>query len=60
VSGLYTGLHEPGSSHIEMLKSFIPEHLIEKGYQEARDKNYLGHEHGDGCLIWGTLKNTGI
>jgi S-adenosylmethionine:tRNA ribosyltransferase-isomerase len=51
VGGLLTGLHEAGSSHLELLKAFVPPTLLEKAYSHAEEKGYLGHEFGDSCLI---------
>jgi len=51
VSGLLTGLHEPGESHFELLQAFAPRPLLEAAIAHARDEGYLGHEFGDSSLI---------
>ncbi|MBK04530.1 MAG: S-adenosylmethionine tRNA ribosyltransferase [Deltaproteobacteria bacterium] len=51
VDGLFTGLHDAGSSHIELLNSFVSTSLLEQGYQQAQQLGYYGHEYGDTCLI---------
>jgi S-adenosylmethionine:tRNA ribosyltransferase-isomerase len=51
VDGVLTGLHEPGSSHFEMLKAFAPEGLLREAYAHAEAAGYLGHEFGDSSLI---------
>lgn len=51
VDGLFTGLHDVGSSHMELLGSFVDKDLLHRGYQEAQTLGYLGHEYGDTCLI---------
>lgn len=51
VSGLLTGLHESGSSHLKLLSNFAPLPLIQEAYAEAMVQGYLWHEYGDSCLI---------
>jgi S-adenosylmethionine:tRNA ribosyltransferase-isomerase len=51
VSGLLTGLHEPGESHFELLQAFASRPLLEAALAHARDAGYLGHEFGDSSLI---------
>ncbi|MFS0750108.1 S-adenosylmethionine:tRNA ribosyltransferase-isomerase [Oceanobacillus sp. 1P07AA] len=50
-NGLITGLHEPKSSHLEMLTSFIDESLLLNAYEQAIKEGYLWHEFGDMNLI---------
>ncbi len=52
VTGLLTGMHEDGTSHLQLLQSFAPWHLIEKAYTHAKRLGYLWHEYGDSCLIF--------
>lgn len=54
VDGLLTGIHEPGTSHYEMLRAFAPEALLDRAHAEASKVGYLGHEFGDTCLILGS------
>jgi S-adenosylmethionine:tRNA ribosyltransferase-isomerase len=51
VTGLITGMHEDGTSHLQLLQSFAPWKLIEKAYSQAKNLGYLWHEYGDACLI---------
>ena len=51
VDGLFTGLHEPGTSHFDLLTAFAPESLLRAGYEHAVSRGYLGHEFGDSSLI---------
>jgi S-adenosylmethionine:tRNA ribosyltransferase-isomerase len=51
VTGLLTGLHEPGESHFELLQAFAPRSLLESALAYAREAGYLGHEFGDASLI---------
>ena len=51
VSGLLTGLHEPGESHFELLQAFAPRELLEAALAHAADAGYRGHEFGDASLV---------
>ena len=51
VSGLLSGLHEPGESHFELLTAFAPRALLEAAVAHASAAGYLGHEFGDSSLI---------
>ena len=51
VSGLLTGLHEPGESHFELVAAFAPRGLLEAALAHAAAAGYAGHEFGDSCLI---------
>jgi S-adenosylmethionine:tRNA ribosyltransferase-isomerase len=55
VDGLITGMHELGTSHMEILNAFCPTHLIKKAYKEAIEKAYRGHEYGDISLLQGRM-----
>ncbi|HEU4894542.1 MAG TPA: S-adenosylmethionine:tRNA ribosyltransferase-isomerase [Acidimicrobiia bacterium] len=51
VDGLLTGWHEPRSSHLTLMESFLARDLLDRVYQEALDCGYLWHEFGDLLLI---------
>jgi S-adenosylmethionine:tRNA ribosyltransferase-isomerase len=51
VDGLLTGLHEPRSSHLQMLAAFAGPSLLGRCYQAAIDAGYLWHEFGDVHLL---------
>ena len=51
VNGLFTGLHEPRSSHLHMLNAFAGEPLLRRCYAAALDHSYLWHEFGDVHLL---------
>ena len=51
VDGLLTGLHEPESSHLDLLRAVAGDDLLERSYREALDHGYLWHEFGDSHLI---------
>jgi S-adenosylmethionine:tRNA ribosyltransferase-isomerase len=51
VDGLFTGLHEPRSSHLHMLNAFAGEPLLRRCYAAALEHSYLWHEFGDVHLL---------
>jgi S-adenosylmethionine:tRNA ribosyltransferase-isomerase len=51
VDGLLTGLHEPGTSHFELLEAFAPRELLLRAVDHAGRSGYLQHEFGDSCLV---------
>ena len=51
VDGLLTGLHEPGTSHFELLEAFAPRALLLRAVDHAGRTGYLQHEFGDACLV---------
>jgi len=51
VSGLLTGLHEPGESHFELLQAFAARALLEAAVAHAAAAGYRGHEFGDASLV---------
>jgi S-adenosylmethionine:tRNA ribosyltransferase-isomerase len=51
VSGLLTGLHEPGASHIELLEAVAGREAVRATYAAALDHGYLWHEFGDVTLF---------
>jgi S-adenosylmethionine:tRNA ribosyltransferase-isomerase len=52
VDALLTGMHEPTSSHFQLLQAFAPAALITGAYAEAARAGFLEHEFGDSCLIF--------
>lgn len=51
VDGLLTGLHEPSTSHFDLLEAFAPRPLLLRAVEHAARTGYLQHELGDSCLI---------
>lgn len=51
VHGLFTGLHEPGTSHFDLTAAFAPRPLLEAAGRHAAAHGYLGHEFGDTSLV---------
>jgi S-adenosylmethionine:tRNA ribosyltransferase-isomerase len=51
IDGLLTGLHEPESSHLDMLRAAAGEALLERAYDAALELGYRWHEFGDSHLV---------
>ncbi|MCB0413750.1 MAG: S-adenosylmethionine:tRNA ribosyltransferase-isomerase [Bdellovibrionales bacterium] len=47
VDSLVTGMHEKGTSHMNILDSICPISQVERGYKEANALGYKSHEYGD-------------
>lgn len=51
VTGLITGLHEPGASHVQLLEAVAGPALVTAAYDRAVAEHYLWHEFGDSMLF---------
>lgn len=51
VDGILTGMHEPRTSHFDLMLAFVPLPLLEAALAHAEAAGYLGHEFGDLCLV---------
>jgi S-adenosylmethionine:tRNA ribosyltransferase-isomerase len=51
VDAVLTGMHEPDSSHFELLESFAPRALLLELAARARQLGCLAHEFGDAALV---------
>ncbi len=51
VTGLVTGWHPPGASHLALLAAVAGGTLVERAYAEAVRSGYRWHEFGDSCLL---------
>jgi S-adenosylmethionine:tRNA ribosyltransferase-isomerase len=51
VSGLVTGWHAPGASHLHLLEAVAGHELVRAAYAEAERQDFLWHEFGDSCLL---------
>jgi len=51
VTGLVTGWHAPGASHLALLAAVAGGGLVEQAYAEAVRLGYRWHEFGDSCLL---------
>jgi S-adenosylmethionine:tRNA ribosyltransferase-isomerase len=50
VDALLTGVHEPGTSHYDLVSAFVPRDLLEAATRHAETESYLAHEFGDSLL----------
>jgi S-adenosylmethionine:tRNA ribosyltransferase-isomerase len=48
---LFTGMHDPGTSHDALLHAFAPEGLLRRAHAAATARGFVGHEFGDSMLI---------
>lgn len=51
VDALLTGMHEPRTSHLDLLSAFVAAPRLQAAYLEAIQRGYLWHEFGDVNLI---------
>jgi S-adenosylmethionine:tRNA ribosyltransferase-isomerase len=51
VTGLVTGWHAPGASHLDLLEAVAGADLVAAAYDAAVRERYLWHEFGDSCLL---------
>jgi S-adenosylmethionine:tRNA ribosyltransferase-isomerase len=51
VDGIFTGQHEPSTSHFSLLEAFAPRKLLESAFEHAVRAGYLHHEFGDSWLV---------
>lgn len=51
VTGLVTGWHAPGASHLGLLEAVAGPGLVRRAYAAALAGNVLWHEFGDSCLF---------
>jgi S-adenosylmethionine:tRNA ribosyltransferase-isomerase len=51
VDGIVSGMHEPGTSHYELLCAFQEDDALETMAVEAEEHDYRAHEFGDAVFI---------
>ncbi len=51
VDALLTGIHEPGTSHYQLLRAFADEKSLRRASAELHAHGYRTHEFGDSALI---------
>jgi S-adenosylmethionine:tRNA ribosyltransferase-isomerase len=57
VDALFTGMHDPGTSHDDLLHAFASEELLRRAHSAASARGFLGHEFGDSMLIAAAAPN---
>ncbi len=53
IDGVFTGVHEPSTSHYDLLEAFAPADLIAQATRHAEATRYMIHEFGDAMLVLG-------
>lgn len=56
VCAVLTGVHDPGTSHRELLASFAPPERLDEAFAVAEAHEMLGHELGDAMLVWASRR----
>lgn len=51
VTGLVTGWHDPGASHLLLVEAVAGAPLTQRAYDAAVEEGYLWHEFGDSALL---------
>jgi S-adenosylmethionine:tRNA ribosyltransferase-isomerase len=51
VHAILSGVHEPGTSHYELLRAFADDKTLEAANEEMSARGYRTHEFGDSVLI---------
>lgn len=51
VDGLLSGVHEPGTSHYDVVSAFAPAPLVHAAHEHAAARGLLVHEFGDATLV---------
>jgi S-adenosylmethionine:tRNA ribosyltransferase-isomerase len=51
VDVLLTGVHEPGTSHYELMRAFVDDETLERASAEMTASGYHTHEFGDSVLV---------
>ena len=52
VDAILTGMHEPGSSHFDLLTAFASPEALARAHAHAEAGDYLAHEFGDSMLLF--------
>jgi S-adenosylmethionine:tRNA ribosyltransferase-isomerase len=51
VDAIVSGMHEPGTSHYELLKAFVDDEVLAMATTEAEERGYEAHEFGDAAFV---------
>ena len=51
VDALLSGVHEPGTSHYELVRAFVSDEVLERATAEMSARGYRTHEFGDSVLV---------
>jgi len=58
LDGMLTGIHEPGTSHHQLMRALMPPDLLDRALALAEERGFLGHEFGDAMLVLGVARAT--
>ncbi len=53
VDAILSGVHDPGTSHFDLLEAFAPRDLLLAATAYAEERGFEGHEFGDAMLVLG-------
>ncbi|MGE5245363.1 MAG: S-adenosylmethionine:tRNA ribosyltransferase-isomerase [Betaproteobacteria bacterium] len=51
VNAIVSGVHEPGTSHFELLRAFADDEVLKRSDQAMNEQGYRTHEFGDSVLV---------
>ena len=51
VDAIVSGMHEPGTSHYELLRAFVDDDVLRRATEEADARGYEAHEFGDLMVV---------
>jgi S-adenosylmethionine:tRNA ribosyltransferase-isomerase len=52
VDAIVTGVHEPGTSHHELMRAFVSDAVLHGVSSALAEHGYRSHEYGDSVLLW--------
>lgn len=55
VDGIVSGWHAPGAFHLDLLEALAGRDTVRVAYEKALAGDYLWHEMGDSCLLFGRV-----
>jgi S-adenosylmethionine:tRNA ribosyltransferase-isomerase len=56
VGAILTGVHEPGTSHYQLLRAFVDDPILDRMFDEMAARDFRTHEFGDSVFIEAALK----
>jgi S-adenosylmethionine:tRNA ribosyltransferase-isomerase len=59
VDAIFSGTHEPGTSHYDLLRAFMDDATLERANHELETRQYRTHEFGDSVFIERRLEEKG-
>jgi S-adenosylmethionine:tRNA ribosyltransferase-isomerase len=51
VDAIFTGVHQPGESHYELLRAFADDKVLDRVHAAIDERDYRVHEFGDSLLV---------